>query len=149
MRTSALVVLALFGAGCLGEYIPDPVGPDMAQAPTGNGGSGGAGGAGGSGGGGGSPDMAMQLGGGGSGGTGGGDMVMVSGATNVAYAGNCIATTPASQSNCATGLLCEQFAGGSEHECTNPCTAPNSLDPTECPAPSDGTCTPNNYCKLP
>jgi hypothetical protein len=42
--------------------------------------------------------------------------------------------------------LCEQFVMGTVHRCTKSCTA--ATQATDCPAPSDGTCTPNLYCKF-
>jgi hypothetical protein len=162
MKILAMVAFSVLGAGCLASYAPGPVstgGTDMA-GPVG-GGNGGGGGAGGGVGGNGGGDMARHMtGGGGAGGSGGGggsgsgggggggDMAMGSGGTNVAYGDNCIGTNPASQSNCATGLLCEQFASGAEHKCTKPCTMPRMNDPNECPAPSDTFCTPNMYCRM-
>jgi hypothetical protein len=157
MKLLGLAAFGLLTVGCLGlvgggPYPASTATPDMAEA-TGNGGGGGGGG-GGSGGGvggnGATEDMAKASTAGSDGGmttTGGSDGGTA--AANVAYAGNCTATTPASQSNCAANLLCEQFAGGAEHKCTKPCSPAGGTDTTDCTAPSDGTCTPNGYCKLP
>jgi hypothetical protein len=151
MKTLALcVAFALGAAGCLSTFIPDPKpasGPaDMAGGGTGNGngtgnGTGGNGtggeagsGGGGAGGGGGSTSAASDMGPGGGGGDGGGAV----GAK--AFGDTCTVNTDC-QSN-----LCEQFVMGTVHRCTKACTT--ATQATDCPAPSDGTCTPNGYCKF-
>ena len=42
--------------------------------------------------------------------------------------------------------MCEQFVMGTVHRCSKSCTA--ATQATDCPAPADGMCTPNLYCKF-
>ncbi|HZS37456.1 MAG TPA: hypothetical protein VFF06_11555 [Polyangia bacterium] len=50
-----------------------------------------------------------------------------------------------SNADCQSGL-CEPFAMMAVHRCTKSCTV--ATQATDCPAPSNGTCTPNNYCRF-
>lgn len=129
MRKLALTLLfAVASAGCLDLIVPShpAAGPDMATA-TGTGGNG----------------------------SGPGDGTgTMSGATDDMGDGDGGAATPGAKlfgdactvnSDCQSAL-CEQFAMGTVHRCTKACTA--ATQATDCPAPSDGTCTPNLYCKF-
>jgi hypothetical protein len=136
MKTLALCfALAIASAGCLGTFIPDPKpasGPaDMANGGGGTGGTGGGGGSG-IGGNGTSTDMANAA-------AVSTDMAGVTPGVKAfgdtcTVAGDCQST------------LCEQFVMGTIHRCSKPCTVATAA--TDCPAPSDGTCTPNGYCKF-
>ncbi|HXU71874.1 MAG TPA: hypothetical protein VN947_21215 [Polyangia bacterium] len=123
MKTLALTLLfAVASAGCLDLVVPPhaAAGADMATAATGTGGNGpGTGGA--------TDDMGDDDGGAATPGTKAfGDACTVNG-------------------DCQSAL-CEQFVQGTVHRCSKPCTA--ATQATDCPAPSDGTCTPNLYCKF-
>lgn len=138
MKTLALTfALALAGAGCLGNLIPDPQPASHGDmAGTGNG-TGGNGNGSGDGSGGGennasSTDMA-------SGGVVSDDMT---GQTPGAKAFGDLCTI---NGDCQS-LLCEPFAMGTVHRCTKTCTV--ATQATDCPAPSAGTCTNNGYCKF-
>src|SRR5262249_22284258 len=48
--------------------------------------------------------------------------------------------------DCESPLLCESFAMHTIMRCTKMCTV--ATQATDCPAPSAGTCTPNNYCRF-
>ena len=136
MKTLALMfALALASAGCLGNFIPDPQPASHGDmAGTGTGGNGGVGG---SGGGGGennasSTDMAST-------GVVSDDMAGQTPGTK-AFGDLCTVN-----GDCQS-LLCEQFAMGTVHRCTKPCTV--ATEATDCPAPSALTCTNNGYCKF-
>jgi hypothetical protein len=137
MKTLALTfALALASAGCLGNFIPDPQPAshgDMAGT-TGTGGNGGNGGSGGSGGenNASSTDMAST-------GVVSNDMAGQTPGTK-AFGDLCTVN-----GDCQS-LLCEQFAMGTVHRCTKPCTV--ATEATDCPAPSALTCTNNGYCKF-
>lgn len=60
--------------------------------------------------------------------------------TLAAFGAMCTAGT-----DCQSGL-CMQFVQGTVHRCTKPCTTATAA--TDCPAPSDGTCNNNGYCKF-
>ncbi len=133
MKTLALAfALAVASAGCLGTFIPDPQpgagAPDMAHSGSGNGTGSGDG----TGGNGSSTDMASAP-------VGGGDMAGV--VAGVKAFGDTCAVNGDCQST-----LCEQFVMGTVHRCSKTCTV--ATQATDCPAPSDGTCTPNGYCKF-
>ena len=137
MKTLALTfALALASAGCLGNFIPDqqPASHGDMAGTTGTGGNGGSGG---SGGGGGennasSTDMAST-------GVVSNDMAGQTPGTK-AFGDLCTVN-----GDCQS-LLCEQFVMGTVHRCTKTCTV--ATQATDCPAPSDGTCTNNGYCKF-
>ena len=139
MKTLALTfALALASAGCLGSFIPDPQPAshgDMAGT-TGTGGNGGNGGSGGSGGGGGDNSMTST------------DMANAPASTDMAGApagtkafGDLCTLNGDCQSN-----ICGQFVMGTVHRCSKACTV--ATQATDCPAPSDGTCNNNGYCKF-
>jgi hypothetical protein len=48
--------------------------------------------------------------------------------------------------DCAPGLICDVFVMGAVYRCTQPCD--QNPNPTNCPPPSAGTCTPKNECKF-
>jgi hypothetical protein len=127
MKTTLALCAALAMAGCLGEFIPDP---KPASGP---------------------PDM-VQSGGGGSTGTGGnGSSDMATQAQAPASDAGAAAGTKAFGDTCTVNgdcqsAMCEQFVMGTVHRCSKPCTA--ATQTADCPAPSDGTCTPNLYCKF-
>lgn len=50
------------------------------------------------------------------------------------------------QDDCDTGLICDQFAAMTVQRCTRTCD--QNPNPTNCPAPSDGTCNSKNECKF-
>ena len=135
MRTTlalcAAVTLFAAGSGCLGEFIPNPPAPadDMAHSGTGSGN--GTGNGNGTGGNGASEDMATQA-------------APADGGTTVAGT-KLFGDTCTVNGDCQSSL-CEQFVMGTVHRCTKSCTA--ATQATDCPAPSDGTCTPNLYCKF-
>lgn len=139
MKTLALLfAFTLSSAGCLGSFVPDPKpasGPaDMAGAGTGSG-TGGNGTGTGNGSGdrnGSSTDMATAP-------VGSTDMAGATPGT-AAFGATCTVN-----GDCQS-LLCEQFVMGTIHRCTKPCTV--ATQATDCPAPSDGTCTNNGYCKF-
>jgi hypothetical protein len=139
MKTLALgLALAFASAGCLGSFIPNPqpgAGPaDMAHA-AGTGGNGGTGGTGGGGGGGGENSTST-------------DMTTVAPSTDMAGVtpgAKAFGDTCTVNGDCQS-LLCEQFVMGTVHRCTKPCTV--ATQTADCPAPSDGTCTNNGYCKF-
>jgi hypothetical protein len=141
MKTLAVcVAFALGAAGCLSTLIPDPKpasgAADMAGSGNGTGGNG-TGGEAGSGGGGagdGGGSMSTTMDGGAGGASDGGAVGAKAFGDTCAVNGDC-------QSN-----LCEQFVMGTVHRCTKTCTT--ATQATDCPAPSDGTCTPNGYCKF-
>ena len=141
MKTLALTVaFTMLSAGCLGTFIPDPKpasgAADMAGGGTGTGGNGSGSGTGnGNGSGennGSSTDMA----------NGGVVSTDMAGATpgTAAFGATCTVN-----GDCQS-LLCEQFVMGTVHRCTKACTV--ATQATDCPAPSDGTCTNNGYCKF-
>ncbi|MGZ3427101.1 MAG: hypothetical protein ACXVDD_27995 [Polyangia bacterium] len=138
MKTLALCfALAIASAGCLGTFIPDPKpasGPaDMANGGgSGNGSGNGTGNGNGTGGNGTSTDMANAP-------AASTDMAGVLPGVKAfgdtcTVAGDCQST------------LCEPFVQGTVHRCTKSCTV--ATQATDCPAPSDGTCTNNGYCKF-
>jgi hypothetical protein len=140
MKTLAFTfALALASAGCLGTFIPDPKpasgSPDMAE--SGGTGGNGSGGNAGSGGGGGGSDSAST------------DMATTSVASTdmagVAPGAAAFGATCTVNGDCQS-LLCEPFVMGTVHRCSKTCTV--ATQATDCPAPSDGTCTPNGYCKF-
>jgi hypothetical protein len=129
MKTLALTfAFALLSAGCLGTFIPDPKpasGPDdMGHSGTGTGGNGNGNGS--------STDMATAP-------IGSSDMAGATPGT-AAFGATCTVN-----GDCQS-LLCEQFVMGTVHRCSKPCTV--ATQATDCPAPSDGTCTNNGYCKF-
>lgn len=142
MKTLALVfALALTSAGCLGSFVPDPQpaggAPDMAHG-GGTGGNGGSSGTGGS------------AGGGGGGGDSGSTDMSITHVVSTDMAGQAPGAAAFGASCTVNGdcqsLLCEPFVMGTIHRCTKTCTV--ATQTTDCPAPSDGTCTPNGYCKI-
>jgi hypothetical protein len=50
------------------------------------------------------------------------------------------------QDDCAAGLICDQFAMMTVQRCTRTCD--HNPNPTNCPAPSDGTCNGKGECKF-
>jgi hypothetical protein len=128
MKTLALTLLfAVASSGCLGMLIPDPK-PAAADAGTSTGtGGNGSGNGNGNGNGNGVEDGGMDDGG-----------ALTPGTK--AFGDTCTVN-----GDCQS-LLCEQFVMGTVHRCTQACTA--ATQTTDCPAPSDGTCTPNLYCKF-
>jgi hypothetical protein len=143
MKTLAFTfALAIASAGCLGSFIPnpEPAGgpPDMAHSGgTGGNGTGGNAGSGGGGSGGGGGQSSST------------DMATTSGASTdmagVAPGAAAFGATCTVNGDCQS-LLCEQFVMGTVHRCSKACTV--ATQATDCPAPSDGTCTPNGYCKF-
>jgi len=144
MKTLVLTfALAIASAGCLGSVVPNPEpaggSPDMAHSGgTGGNGTGGTAGS----------------GGGGAGGCGGNDSastdmsithVVSTDMAGVAPGAAAFGASCTVNGDCQS-LLCEQFVMGTVHRCTKPCTV--ATQATDCPAPSDGTCTPNGYCKF-
>jgi hypothetical protein len=78
-----------------------------------------------------STDMSMTIQDGGPGGTKMfGDQCMVAG----------------SPGDCAPGLICDMFAMGTVFRCTRMCDV--NPNPTNCPAPSNGTCNGKGECKF-
>ena len=144
MKTLAFTfALALASAGCLGTFIPNPQPgsgpPDMAPSSgTGGNGSGGNAGSGGGAGGGGGDSSGSST-----------DMATTSGASSdmagVPAGTAAFGATCTVNGDCQS-LLCEQFVMGTVHRCSKACTV--ATQATDCPAPSDGTCTPNGYCKF-
>ncbi len=138
MKTVLVGVIAFVASGCLGAWIPAEPAPrdggttDMAQA-TGTGGNGNGTGSGG-GGGMASTDMAT---------TSPADLAGVTPTGTKAFGTTCTTDGPAG--DCMSGM-CKQFVQGTIHRCTKSCTA--ATQAADCPAPSDGTCTPNLYCKF-
>ena len=137
MKTLALgLVFAFASAGCLSTLIPDPKpasgAPDMASGGTGGNGSGAGNGSGT--GGGNMNGMSADDGGTGDGGGGGG----TPGAK--AFGDTCV-----NNSDCQSNI-CGNFVMGTVHRCTKSCTV--ATQATDCPAPSDGTCNANGYCKF-
>ena len=133
-----LLSLALVASGCLGSFVPGPQPHDgtvdMAKSGTGGNGNGTGGGMGSDGGGGMSKDMATVS---------PGDLAGVTPTGTAAFGATC--TTDGPTGDCMSGM-CKQFVGGTIHRCTKACTV--ATQTTDCPAPSDGTCTNNGYCKF-
>jgi len=135
MKTLALTLLfAVASAGCLSTIIPDPQ-----PAGTRDGGSTGTGGNG------------TGTGGGNMNGTGGGDGDMATAGGGADDGGAAPAGTKLFGDTCTvngdcTSNICGQFVMGTVHRCTKPCTV--ATQTTDCPAPSDGTCNANGYCKF-
>jgi hypothetical protein len=126
MKTLALTLaFALASAGCLSTLIPDP-------KPASHG------------------DMATVIGTGGNGDQTGTDSDMSGGAASTDSDGGAAGAKLLGDLCTVNGdcqsALCEQFAMGTVHRCTKPCTV--ATQATDCPAPSDGTCTNNGYCKF-
>jgi hypothetical protein len=141
MKMLALTfALAVASAGCLGTFVPDPqpagAPPDMAHLPGSGAGDGSGdvhGSGNGTGGNGASTDLGTVATGA------GGDMAgAVAGIK--AFGDSCTVN-----SDCQSSL-CEPFVMGTLHRCTKPCTV--ATQTADCPAPSDGTCTNNGYCKF-
>jgi hypothetical protein len=130
MKTLALTLLfAVASAGCLDLVVPaHQAANDMAVAGTGGNGNGNGDGTG-------NGNMSGTTGDMGSDGDGG---AATPGAK--AFGDTCTVN-----GDCQSAL-CEQFAMGAVQRCTKSCTA--ATQATDCPAPSDGTCTPNLYCKF-
>jgi hypothetical protein len=142
MKTLVLS-LALVASGCLGSLIPDPKpqepSQDMAQA-SGTGGNGNGTGMG-NGMGNGSGNMSgtstdMST-------TSPADLAGVMPTGTAAFGATCVTDGPAGE--CASAM-CKQFAMGAIKRCTKACTV--ATQTADCPAPSDGTCTNNGYCKF-
>jgi hypothetical protein len=138
MKTLVLS-LALLASGCLGTLIPDPKpqepSQDMAQASgTGGNGSGTGMGNGSGNGSGTSTDMST---------TSPADLAGVMPTGTALFGATCVTDGPAGE--CASAM-CKQFVGGTIHRCTKACTV--ATQTADCPAPSDGTCTNNGYCKF-
>jgi hypothetical protein len=127
MKTLALTLFfAVASAGCLGTFIPDPQPagtPDMAGGGTGTGGNG------------------TGTGGGNMNGGGGGDM-----AGGTAPAGTKLFGDLCTVNGDCSSAICGQFVMGTVHRCSKPCTV--ATQTSDCPAPSDGTCNNNGYCKF-
>jgi hypothetical protein len=57
-----------------------------------------------------------------------------------------ICMVPGTPGDCAPGLICDMFAMNTVHRCTRLCDS--TPTPTNCPAPSTGTCNAKNECKF-
>jgi len=53
---------------------------------------------------------------------------------------------PGTPGDCAPGLICDMFVMGTIYRCTRLCD--QNPNPTNCPAPSAGTCNGKNECKF-
>lgn len=131
MKTLAMTLLfAVASAGCLDLVVPPhpAASPDMAAGGTGGNGTGMGDGTGG-----GNMNAATD------------DMGDGDGGTAATPGTKAFGDTCTVNGDCQS-LLCEQFVMGTVHRCSKSCTA--ATQATDCPAPSDGTCTPNLYCKF-
>ena len=54
--------------------------------------------------------------------------------------------TPGNPGDCAPGLICDMFVMNTINRCTRLCD--NTTMPTNCPAPSSGTCNGKGECKF-
>ena len=133
MKSLALCfALAIASAGCLGTLIPDPK-PASGPADMANGGGGNGNGTGnGTGGNGTSTDMANAA-------------PVSTDMAGVTPGAKAFGDTCTVAGDCQS-TLCEQFVMGTVHRCSKSCTV--ATQTADCPAPSDGTCTPNGYCKF-
>jgi hypothetical protein len=57
-----------------------------------------------------------------------------------------VCTALGTPGDCAPDLICEMFLMGAVYRCTRLCD--QNPNPTNCPAPSVGTCTPKDECKF-
>jgi hypothetical protein len=57
-----------------------------------------------------------------------------------------VCTVLGTPGDCAPDLICEMFLMGALYRCTRLCD--QNPNPTNCPAPSAGSCTPKNECKF-
>ena len=133
MKTLALTLFfAVASAGCLSSIIPDPQ-----PAST--------------------HDMAGGGNGNGTGGNGTGGNNTSNATDDMAQAGTDDGGSPAPAGTKLFGDLCTvngdcssaicgNFVMGTVHRCTKPCTV--ATQTSDCPAPSDGTCNANGYCKF-
>lgn len=137
MKPLALTIaFTLLSAGCLSTFIPDPK-PASGAADMGS-----ATGTGGNGNGTGTGEGTGDPMGSGDGGSSAAVSTDMAGATpgTAAFGASCTVNE-----DCQS-LLCEPFVMGTVHRCTKTCTV--ATQATDCPAPSDGTCTNNGYCKF-
>ena len=69
---------------------------------------------------------------------------MTDGAGTLQFGDMC--SVPGSPGDCAPGLICDMFLMNTIHRCTRLCD--QNPNPTNCPAPSDGTCNGKGECKF-
>jgi hypothetical protein len=62
------------------------------------------------------------------------------------FGDKCTANPLQTQGSCDTGLICDMFAMNTVDRCTRMCD--NTTTPTNCPAPSVGTCNAKGECKF-